>query len=83
MAYAKAAGRILDIPERPLEPREDKYIAAVSHEDDVALLDKFCVDHPESLVAFLRDYDSTILWDFVESLRWKWNQYKEENRIYE
>lgn len=59
------------------------YIPAMTDEEETHLRDEFIKDHSDSFLEFVKDLDSTILWDFVESMRWKWNQYKEENRINE
>jgi hypothetical protein len=52
----------------------------MSEDEERDLRDKFCKEHLEEFFEFVKDFDSTILWDFLESLRWKWNQYKEDNR---
>lgn len=58
----------------------ERYVPAMSMEEELALRDEFCKEYPESFFEFVKELDSTILWDFVESMRWAWNQYKEENR---
>ena len=60
-------------------PRE-RYIPAMTDEEETTMRDEFIKDHPDSFFEFIKELDSTILWDFVESMRWAWNQYKEENR---
>jgi hypothetical protein len=52
----------------------------MTDEEETAMRDEFIKDHPDSFFEFIKELDSTILWDFVESMRWAWNQYKEENR---
>lgn len=63
-------------------PRE-VYIPAMTDEEETALRDEFIKDNLDGFFEFVKDYDSTILWDFVESIRWAWNAYKEENRSHE
>ena len=70
------------VPDRPLEPIEKKYVPAMGYEDEKALLLEFIKDHCDSFVEYVEDLDSTILWDFAESVRWSWNQYKEDKREY-
>lgn len=65
----------------PYASIRERYVPAMSEEEERILRDKFCKEYPDEFFEFIRDLDSTILWDFVESLRWKWNQFKEENRI--
>lgn len=60
-------------------PRE-RYVPAMTYEEELALRDEFIKNYPDSFFEFIKELDSTILWDFVESMRWAWNQYKEENR---
>lgn len=59
---------------------QERYVPAISEDEERDLRDKFCKEHLDGFFEFVKDFDSTILWDFVESLRWKWNQYKEDNR---
>ena len=49
-------------------PRE-KYIPAMTYDEELALRDEFIKDHPDSFFEFVKELDSTILWDFVESMR--------------
>lgn len=69
--------------ERPLEPREGKYIPVMTEEEKTRLSRQFCKDLVDEFVEFIENYDSCIFWDFIESVRWKWSAYKEENRSYE
>lgn len=71
------------VPDRPLEPREDKYYPAMSYEEDKKILMEFVKDHVEDFIEYIDNYDSTLFWDFADIERWKWNKYKEENRINE
>lgn len=68
------------VPDRTLEPIEKKYVPAMGHDEEKAMLMEFVKDHSETFIEFVEDLDSTILWDFAESMRWAWNHYKEENR---
>ena len=52
----------------------------MGHDEEKAMLMEFVKDHSETFIEFVEDLDSTILWDFAESMRWAWNHYKEENR---
>lgn len=62
---------------------QEKYIPAMTDEQEIALRDEFIKDNPDGFFEFVKDFDSTILWDYVESIRWAWNKYKEENRVNE
>lgn len=76
MAYNEMWG----IPERPLEPIEKKYVPAATDEEERYLRDEFIKEDLEGFFEFVKDLDSTILWDYIESVRWLWKRYKEENR---
>lgn len=69
--------------ERPLEPREDKYIPMMTDEEEKNLLIAFCKEDPDEFVKFIDGLDSTILWDYAVQNRYDWQEYKEENRFYE
>ena len=66
------------MPEQPTEPRETKYVPAVSEAEEDALMIQFCKDRASEFVDFVNAYDGCILVDFIESIRWEWNQYKRE-----
>ena len=69
--------------ERPLEPFEKRYIPMMTEEEEDRLSRDFCKDNMDDFVEFIENYDSCIFWDFIESVRWKWNKYKEDGRVYE
>ena len=68
------------IPEREIEPREKRYVPALSYIEEVALRDKFCKEHADAFFEYVKELDPTLLWDFTETMRWAWNKYKEDNR---
>lgn len=71
------------VPERPLEPNESKYYPAMSYEEEQKILLEFVRDNIEGFIEYIENYDRTLFGDFADTERWKWNKYKEENRINE
>ena len=59
----------------------EKYVPAMSEEEEQILLEEFSKEYPSEFYQFIKDYDHSIFRDFAESMRWKWNRFKEENRI--
>uniref|UniRef100_A0AAU8B5S2 Uncharacterized protein n=1 Tax=Dulem virus 33 TaxID=3145751 RepID=A0AAU8B5S2_9CAUD len=75
--YYNAAGQRFPLPERPLEP-QSAFMGDAPDEDQLMMM--FVQENEDEFVEFVSNFDRTILWDFIESLRWKWRIFKEENR---
>lgn len=75
--YYNAAGQRFPLLELPLEP-PDTIMDDTEVLDEDQLMMMFVQDHEDEFVEFVANFDQTILWDFVESLRWKWTIFKEE-----
>jgi hypothetical protein len=55
----------------------------MTEEEEKNLLIAFCKEDPDEFVKFIDGLDSTILWDYAVQNRYDWQEYKEENRLYE
>ena len=64
----------------PLEPKEERYIPAMTSDEEDNLLEEFVKDYPDEFREYIKGYDRSLFADFAETLRWKWEKFKEENR---
>lgn len=64
----------------PLEPQEKKYIPMMTSEEESRLLQEFVRDNIEEFLEYIVGYDRTLFGDFADTVKWKWNKFKEENR---
>ena len=48
-------------------------------DEENGLLDEFVRDNIEEFLEYIVGYDRTLFDDFAETVRWKWNKFKEDN----